>query len=308
MIRWRPGFLLIALMPSLALATLSVDADADRPSRIYLDDVEVGTTPLKITGIEPGEHELRFQEAGGERRTVFVVVSPQHAHVEKRLFAEYAAQGRPVAVGPRVVSRPLTTDCPRCESRTCESSCASACSPVAAACPQVVHLQQTAACASPAVQVPAQPVEYYQPTVEYYAQPVPDYEPAVEYYEQPAPYYQAPPEYTAYPPRRGNPGVRVRNTILGLVGAGALYKHLERRHERRAAPAYLPVPHSPAPAPPPVGGPPGGGGGGGGCYQDGQGNKYGHCPKDSGHRGNPRVSNPGNSFGHGAKGPGSRRR
>lgn len=103
---------------SSAFAAGTLDVQADRPTRVYLDGEFVGETPLTLSDMQPGSYQIQAENpTSGELKT-FVFHSPTRAHVRKTLDVSFVAAAPPqVVVAPpppvkRVVYKPRPVACP----------------------------------------------------------------------------------------------------------------------------------------------------------------------------------------------------
>ena len=105
--------LLASLLATSALAGGVVEVRSTTPSRVFLSGEFVGDTPLRLSQLAPGDHEIQIEDgASGEVKTFFFH-SPTSATVEKTIEADFgrtllpapAPQQAPVAVR-RVVHVP----------------------------------------------------------------------------------------------------------------------------------------------------------------------------------------------------------
>lgn len=79
------GLLLAAAACSSLQAAGTLELQSPTPTRVYLDGDYVGETPLVLSQITAGEHQVQVEDpASGEIRT-FLFHSPKSAHVHKVL-------------------------------------------------------------------------------------------------------------------------------------------------------------------------------------------------------------------------------
>lgn len=119
---WLLAFGLV--LPVTAQAS-TIQARSEVPATVIMDGTPIGTTPINITAVAAGDHELAFQAIGTRVMRAYRVHVPYDASITTTVAADFVNQApvvveampllaappvmcaRPVIVRPRVVAAPV---------------------------------------------------------------------------------------------------------------------------------------------------------------------------------------------------------
>lgn len=120
---WLLAFGLV--LPCTASAASMIQARSEIPATVIMDGTPMGNTPLNISAVTPGDHEIAFQELGSRTMRAYRVRIPYDAQVTTTVAADFTNHGpvvveampivaappviyaQPVIVRPRVVAAPI---------------------------------------------------------------------------------------------------------------------------------------------------------------------------------------------------------
>jgi len=110
------GVLVALLMtPTAVVAGGTVQARANLPATVFLDGAIAGTTPLDLTRIAPGEHEVRMVCLATSEVRSYALTVPRRVSIKKELRAMFSPFGPPpaaVQVVEVVAPRPVVVATP----------------------------------------------------------------------------------------------------------------------------------------------------------------------------------------------------
>src|SRR5579859_6553197 len=90
------------LLASPSFALLAVRIQSDQPSKVYVDGVYVGKTPIDLAAVKAGAHKLTIQNMSTLKEQSFPITSLQSADTTKTIDAKFgAAPAAAVAVAPK---------------------------------------------------------------------------------------------------------------------------------------------------------------------------------------------------------------
>jgi hypothetical protein len=101
------------LTPALAMADTVIQARSDVPATVIMDGTVLGQSPLDITKVRHGDHEIRFRALGTGLEQAFNVAVPHNAHGLTPVAAEFGPvlpapqQVTVVEPAPVIVERPV---------------------------------------------------------------------------------------------------------------------------------------------------------------------------------------------------------
>lgn len=117
--------LLLAFGIALPAQASTIQARSEVMATVIMDGTPMGTTPMNITQVAPGDHEIAFQAVGTRVMRAYRVHVPYNASIVTTVSADFVNQApivveampivaappvicaQPVIVRPRVVAAPI---------------------------------------------------------------------------------------------------------------------------------------------------------------------------------------------------------
>ena len=98
-------------MPCAASAASMIQARSEVEATVIMDGTPVGTTPINISQVPPGDHEIAFQAVGTRTMRAYRVRMPAGAPVTALVTADFGYQepvvveATPIVAAPPIVLR-----------------------------------------------------------------------------------------------------------------------------------------------------------------------------------------------------------